>query len=536
MEPPLAAPELTQVTVTSKMSEQQHSRRRPNRRSVIKGIAGGMMGAGAASGVSPDHTLAAASSGTPPRANPHAAPRLIWKLDRPKPALPNSYFWTWDHRTNWMPDDPGTLNFGCSNRYLKQPETYVEDYRRLTDMAAGLGVKGIVIWGFLRDDHGGIGASKRVADYAAANGVAIMPGVGTNAYGGIYYEGDHPYSIGSFIKKHPEARSIDKDGKPRDYGVCPSHPAFTEWLQGGIQWLFREFAIGGANLENGDFNVCHCPKCREKVADWPDEPEFWMHQCLGYEPALNAVKDQLSDKFITWATYTGFLPGEVAFPKHTSAYLRCRRPVVLRRLPKDAVCQWTLTRMVRDKALPLTAYLDDGTPAEALTNKKWAADVKPPAGVRSVGYMHQGSMLYSPGRYNQAVSSLKEGCLRAYRAGLEGVSIYGEMPSRHIPWALNYLAFSHFIHSPEDSLRQFGRKTLGQVLGSEDEGEAFAELFAHWDARSLSDAQKEDIEKRSETLRKQVQQQGEHMTRWRFWHWLMRMARDWREPHTVSII
>jgi len=43
-----------------------------------------------------------------------------------------------------------------------------------------------------------------------------------------------------------------------------------------------------------------------------------------------------------------------------------------------------------------------------------------------------------------------------------------------IPWVLNYLAFSHFIHWPEDSLLDWGRKTLGQVLGSPDEGEAFA--------------------------------------------------------------
>ena len=77
---------------------------------------------------------------------------MIWNLSRPKKAaLPNSYFWTWDHSTNWMLDDPGTLNWGCCNKYLKRPETFLEDYRRLTDFAAGLGVKGILIWGFIRD-------------------------------------------------------------------------------------------------------------------------------------------------------------------------------------------------------------------------------------------------------------------------------------------------------------------------------------------------------------------------------------------------
>ena len=29
------------------------------------------------------------------------------------PALPNSYFWTWDHSTNWVLDDPGLQNEGC---------------------------------------------------------------------------------------------------------------------------------------------------------------------------------------------------------------------------------------------------------------------------------------------------------------------------------------------------------------------------------------------------------------------------------------
>jgi len=50
-----------------------------------------------------------------------------------------------------------------------------------------------------------------------------------------------------------------------------------------------------------------------------------------------------------------------------------------------------------------------------------------------------------------------------------------------IPWVLNYLAFSHFIHWPEDSLRAWGRKMLGQVFSPADKGEASAELFVHCD-------------------------------------------------------
>jgi hypothetical protein len=465
--------------------------------------------------------------------NPLAAERLIWKLDRPKPALANSYFWTWDHSANWLWDDPGMLNFGCKNRYLKRPATFLEDYRRLTDLSAGLGVRGIVIWGFLRDAHGGVAYAKRVADYAAERGVSVMPGVGTTWYGGAYYEGDHPYNIETFVKRYPEARQMDGEGNRNPHGVCPTHPGFIEWLQESIHWLFKEFAIGGVNLENGDFKICHCPRCTEQQAQWPeDEPLFWFHQYLGYEPALQALRDQPRDKLITWATYKGFAPGRAEGKQKQAAYMECRRPAMFDRLPTDNLCQWTLTYMVRQTPLALTQYLDDGAPKEALSCETWPSNLKPPFG-RNVGFLHQGSQWYEHSRYQQLISSIKESCLRAYRSGLEGLSIHGEVSSMHIPYALNYLAFSHFIHWPEDSLRQFGRKTLGQVFSSEEEGEIFIEHLAHFDAAALTDEMKKDITKRCREYSDSVTQ-GVNLTRYRFWNWLDRLSHSEYELQTVN--
>ncbi|GDY19216.1 hypothetical protein LBMAG56_05610 [Verrucomicrobiota bacterium] len=512
-----------------------------NRRSALKGLVGGVLGAGASQAFSAPATPGGAG-GAPEVGSDQ---RAIWSLPRPKPALPNSYFWTWDHTTNWMLDDPGVLNFGCNNRYLKRPETFVEDYRRLTDLAAGLGVKGILIWGFLRDSHGGIESAKRVADYAAAKGVAILPGIGTNHYGGIYYEGRHRFNLETFIETHPDARMVDERGQPMGGSVCPSHPRFAEWLQQAVSWLFSEFAIGGANLENGDFFVCHCPRCQKlrpgKADD--DEPQFWQDQLLGYTPALKLLEDRFKTKLITWATYKGFMPGRGDGKTHMGAYMGCQRPRIVDRLPPGAVAQWTLTRMVHGQPLPLTKFLDHGAPPEALTAAHWPADVKPPT-ARSVGFLHQGSQwhrtgtgepdtIWSTSRYDQIVSTIKEGCLRAARAGLEGVSIHGEMSSQHVPWALNYLAFSHFTHWPEASLRQFGSKTLGPVLGSADEGEAFAETLAHVDAGTATDAQKNDAKKRRASLAQQVAR-GAQLQRWRFWNWLASVAVGHRERHTIS--
>lgn len=454
---------------------------------------------------------------------------MTWNLERPEPVLPSSYFWTWDHSTNWVLDDPGLVTFGCGNKYLKHPETYVEDYRRLTDLAAGLGVRGITIWGFLRDSHGGIEAGKRVADYAASRRVAIMPGVGTNWYGGCYYEGEHPYNIETFLAKHPEARMVNPEWEAlAEYrygamGVNPTHPLFVEWLQEGVRWLFKEFAIGGANVENGDFIVDYSEGSQAHKKTWPPEdPDFFRMQFLGYDPALRAVEDLLPEKLVAWATYTGFVPGENPDGEpqiaYLSPYMRCKRPALLDRMPRQATCQWTLTQMVLDEPLPLTAFLDDGAPEAVFENRHWPRDLENPA-PRAVGFLHQGCQWHRAGRYHYIIGTIKEACLRAFRSGFEGVGIHGEVTSRHVPWALNYLAFSHFIHWPEDTLRDFGRKTLGQVFGDEEEGEGFVEILAHCDAGSLTEQHKADVQSKAKDMEVRVSQ-GEALERWRFWQWL----------------
>ena len=461
---------------------------------------------------------------------------MTYELSRPEAALPNSYFWTWDHSTNWALDDPGGLNFGCYNVYLKRPETFIEDYRRLTDLAASLGVDGIIIWGFLRDSHGGIESAKRVADYAHSKGVRILPGIGTTWYGGVYYEGDHPYNLPTFLRRHPEARMLDEKGEPYQkqgrYGACPCHPAHVDWLHEGVQWLFREFAIGGVNFENGDFLVCHCPRCQEQMAAWPtDEPTYMRQQTLSYEAALKAVGKELPRHLVSYATYTGFLPAGQSEVETFKVSMNCERPALADRLPDAAVGQWTLTDMVLTQPLPLTAYLDDGAPEAAFDNPTWPAGLVPPT-TRSTGFCHQGSQ-WCIGRYHQVISTIKEACLRAYRSRLEGVGIHGEVTARHVPWALNYLAFSHFIHWPEDSLREFGRKTLGQVLGNEDEGEGFADILAHWDAGALTDLHQKEAERRATELSRRVAV-SKDLERWSFWHWLAAMSSAVVEPHTVS--
>lgn len=461
-----------------------------------------------------------------------------WELDRPKkPALSNSYFWTWDHSCNWVLDDPGLQTGGCYNKYLKRPETFIEDYRRLTDLAAGLGIKGIVIWGFLRDSHGGVEYAKRVAGYGAERNVAIMPGFGTSWYGGAYYEGDHQYSLQNFLRKNPDARMLDEKGKLKEsngeYGACIGHPVFQYWLNEALDWMLREFQIGGFNFENGDFLVDYHPLMRTLRQDWPaDDTEVFFHQGRSYQQALLSIQDQLPRLLAVYATYAGF---QYCDKLVQDTGMGKKPPAMLKILPEQSICQWTLSGMLLKEALPLTAYLDQGAPDAAFANPQWPRDLRPSA-PRNVGFVHQGSQ-WRGDRYQCVVSWIKEACLRAWRSGLEGVSIHGEVTSRHIPAALNYLAFSHFTHWPEDTLREFGRKTLGQVLGSEKDGEDYAVILAHWDAGTLTDELKKLADPARHGFTNRICASNcedvDAFQRWWFWEWLHRAAKSGAGRHVV---
>lgn len=395
--------------------------------------------------------------------------------------LSTNYFWTWDHSTNWVLDDPGLQDFGCSNLYLKKPETYVEDYRRLTDRAARDGIGGILIWGFVRDSHGGVPAAQEVARYAASRGVRIMPGLGTTAYGGAYYEGEHEFNQKTFLAAHPDCAHVSKEGEKTNC-LCPTHPDVIDWMKRGAEWLMETFEIGGVNLENGDFLTCYCDRCRERRSQLsPGEPAYFQDQLAGYAPCMEALASYLDERWITYATYAGFNTRSVeSDAPHGTDGMGSHAPLFVEALPPEAICQWTLTGMVRPEPLPLNAYLDDGAPEAVYDNPNWPRGLRPPTR-RSAGFLHQGSQ-WRDSRYKIIISVLKEGCLRAAEEGLEGISIHGEMTDRYIPWWLNYQAFSHFTARPRDTLREFADARLAPVLGSEKRGQMFIELLAEWDS------------------------------------------------------
>ena len=169
-------------------------------------------------------------------------------------------------------DVPGRQEYGAANAYFKPAEAFLEDYRRVVDFASRHRINGVVVYGLLRDRHGGVETAKELCRYANARGVRILPGVGINSYGGIYYDGRHRFNLRTWLLDHPELRAQPApDPRTRQahhhYAdmACPSQPANQAWHAEAIQWLAEEFEIGGINFETGDYGMCRCPRCAARA-------------------------------------------------------------------------------------------------------------------------------------------------------------------------------------------------------------------------------------------------------------------------------
>ncbi len=351
------------------------------------------------------------------------------------------YLWTWDHRMDWAGKTPGRTEMGGGATYQKTAEEYVEDYSRLVDfMHDYTTFKAIIIWGFLRDSHGGVEAAKQVCDYAKARGIRVIPGVGTSGYEGYYFEGNHRYNVSTWLREHPELRAVREDGTPHN-ALCPSKPENVAWLNEGCRWMFDTFDIGGLNFEVGDFFVCHCDDCKRARAALPgDAPDHFKDMAISTAPVATLAHEIAPDAWLTYATYTGFTPEMAKAP-----------PSWVNLVPASIACQWTLTGMVSDAA--------------------WPPGLRPPT-PRNTGYLHWGNKsTHSVNGFY--VEHIRDVCRRAHEAGFVGLATYGEDPASIFTMRLFYDAWSYFLEHPEETLEQYADDDLAEWFDSTRDAREF---------------------------------------------------------------
>jgi hypothetical protein len=220
-----------------------------------------------------------------------------------KPPIRARMFWTWDHSTEWALNRPGAQTYGAANTYTRGNDLFLQDYTNLLHWCGRHGIDAVVVWGLLRDCHGGLQSAKRLCEVAARENVRLLCGAGLNSYGGVYYEGDSPYSLERHLQAHGELYALNAAGGKLPHHACPSRRENQQFAAGSLQWLFKNLSLGGVQIETGDCGVCQCKLCRERRKH-PATAFSWEDMALMYPVAAGAVRAASPDAWIVCETYS----------------------------------------------------------------------------------------------------------------------------------------------------------------------------------------------------------------------------------------
>ena len=387
--------------------------------------------------------------------------------------IKNRFFWSWDHSTNWCLNSLGAQNCGVGNEYSKDPDMFERDYKRAIDWCAEHKMTAHGIVGMLRDRHGGVDAARRVCAYARERGTLVYIIAGLFAYGGIYYEGDHKYSLEKFFEKNPETIAINKDGEKvrkickgrggtkREYQGCASNELLHEFVLESLDWLFREIPeLGGIQMESSDTGVCDCPRCRARRGDErPDEPISLADMAAIYPDAAEAVRRVDPDALIICETYHHFLDKEAKLFASENPDANLKK---LLAMPESTFWQWKCDIALRDGS--------------------WTSDsrmIKNMQKFRHIVRAHTGTQWWD-GRYTLGIDLIRRQCELTYDSGLDSVSMFGEISPYHTNSEFIYLALEYFADNPHSSLHSFVEDIMAPRLGGISEAETYKEYADYY--------------------------------------------------------
>lgn len=379
------------------------------------------------------------------------------------PRLAHRTMWTWDHSTNWDLEQVGQQEIGAMNPYSKPTDGFLQDYCRLVDFASNNRIPAITVYGLLRDSHGGVGSAQELCRYAAERGVRIVAGVGINAYGGIYWEGEHPYNLATWLRTNPElAAQFQRDVGfdisevgPLSFPVteyamaaCPSRPENAAFHRDGIAWLTETLDIGGINFETGDYGVCECKTCqRRRSADG----SWSIADMAQLYPQLFATARERSSR-----------PLWLYCEMYWDNIFDLQAQEALQTLPDDAIYQYCINRSY----WPRVRTECDINHVAALPHST------------NVLRTHMGTQ-WNQERYKYVGHDFAAMNDLAAAVGMSGTTIFGEVSDYSVPNELNYLAFARSGYDRDFHWETFQRREVDLRLGGTDAAERFWELLAH---------------------------------------------------------
>ncbi len=400
---------------------------------------------------------------------------------RGEPGLAYRTFWTWDHSTNWELSQIGQQEIGVFNPFQKPPQGFLADYRRLVDFCSRNRIAAIVIYGFLRDSHGGVEAAQELCRYANERGVRIIPGIAIGAYGGVYWEGNHRYNLATWLKANPQHAAQMERGvgfqiadlafplnfPHSDYTVsaCPSAPEVIDWMEEAVSWLAETFDIGGINIESGDYGVCGCARCQQRRANDAEAArradvhgDYWSHtdMAANFPRLYRAAKAKKPDLWIYCEMQWDNLLEPVAAEAQAA-------------LPHGAIYQHTANRSYWKR---LRTELDPDYVAALPTQPN----------VLRCQFACQWNGDERTERYAFNARSFADMASRGYELNMQGLTVWGEPSDYFATVELSYLAFARFSWNPRLTWEEFVAQDVAPRLGGPQAAQRFIALAEELDA------------------------------------------------------
>jgi hypothetical protein len=376
------------------------------------------------------------------------------------PVLPYRPLWTWDHSTDWLLDAVGAQDTGAFNPYNRQPGSFLGDYERLVDFASRVGINAVVVYGLLRDSHGGVESAQRLCRFGADRGVRIIAGIGINAYGGIYWEGEHRFNLATWLRAHTElaARSRQALGfSIPDYGelafprsdylavACPSRAENVRFHEDAIAWLVDTLDVGGVLFEAGDYGGCSCEVCESERGS-PDRIA-----------RLAERYDRLFDRV---ASSSGTVPRWSIYEVYTDNLLDTQVRASVGALPDSAAFQYTVNRSYWPR-------VREAVEADAFGLLPHSQNI-----LRT----HMGSQ-WNRQRHAWVGATFAEMAGVVARTGMTGLSVFGEASAYHPPNELNYAAFARYAWDPQLAWERFEQEEVEPRLGGHELAARFLALL-----------------------------------------------------------
>ena len=374
-------------------------------------------------------------------------------------------FWTWDHSTEWVLNAGGAQTMGASNLYGRTTDVFLQDYTKLLHWCGRHGLDAVVVWGLLRDSHGGLDAAKRLCEVASKEGVRLLAGVGLNAYGGVYYEGNSSYNLQRHLAARPELFGLDTAGNKMifNFGVCgpklshhacPSRKENQQFAVESLGWLFENLPqLGGVQIETGDTGVCRCGVCRKR-RQYPVSGFSWEDMALMYPMAAEAIRSVSPDAWIVCETYSH--PEPHTDPNRVPGFGQGKpdwADQCLARFPKNVFVQWACDNFVQPA--PKLTWTEAGT----VSNEHHR-------------HIMRASMSTYWGRYRSelAIDWIGDMVRRSMAAGFDAISLFGEVSPFCSGAELNYLALENYgsAANRKADLDVFLQEVATPLLGGAD--------------------------------------------------------------------